>query len=132
MKRIRRMTIGCAAAICLCAFGAAAEQEKLSGSELLRAERCANLYDCDEDGSWSISGESGGSDAIICAEREVLLMVLLESQASDDVIFGRMSAEEAMLIQARAACDKGRIGDATMLYDQLITQFERSLAQNNQ
>jgi len=37
---------------------AAAAERRLSGSELLRTERCAGYYDCDEDGSW----EAGGSD----------------------------------------------------------------------
>jgi hypothetical protein len=31
---------------------ATAIERRLSGSELLRAERCAGHYDCDEDGSW--------------------------------------------------------------------------------
>lgn len=37
-----------------------------------------------------------------------------------------------MLMKARAACDSGQVSDATMLYDQLITKLEMSLAQNNQ
>ena len=37
---------------------------KLSGSELFRAERCAGLYDCDEDGSWA-AGEAAVHAATI-------------------------------------------------------------------
>jgi hypothetical protein len=37
-------------------IAAAAAQRRLSGSEMLRAERCAGSYDCDEDGSWTSGG----------------------------------------------------------------------------
>jgi hypothetical protein len=44
---------------------AAAAERSLSGSELLRAERCVGHYDCDEDGSWA----TGGSDRAAVADR---------------------------------------------------------------
>jgi len=36
---------------------AAATERRPSGSELLRAERCAGHYDCDEDGTWATGGD---------------------------------------------------------------------------
>ena len=82
----------------------------------------------------AISGEDAGARAIVCAEREVLLMVLVEAHgALPNAASDKMAAEGMMLMQARTACDRGQVGDATMLYDRLIAGLiETSLAQNNQ
>jgi hypothetical protein len=41
------------ATLCLASRHAIAGQPGLSGSEAVRAEKCAGDYACDEDGSWS-------------------------------------------------------------------------------
>jgi hypothetical protein len=47
---------------------APAAERRLSGSELLRAERCAGYYDCDDDGSWAADSSDRTAVAARAAE----------------------------------------------------------------
>ena len=67
----RGIAITALAVIAVLFAGAALAERKLSGSELLRAERCAGLYDCDEDGPWAT--EDGAVPSLTVAEGAVRL-----------------------------------------------------------
>jgi hypothetical protein len=78
----------------------------------------------------AISAEEAGASSIVCAEREVLLMVLVEAHgASPNAASDKLAAEGVVLTQARTACANGHASDATVLYDRLIAELATSLAQ---
>jgi len=80
---------------------------------LLPAVRCAN------------GGEQGASGSIICAERELLLATLVEAHGQvPNAASAKLAEASVALMQARAACDHGRVNEAVALYDRLIAALE--------
>ena len=81
----------------------------------------------------AISGEEAGASSIVCAEREVLLMVLVEAHGPPpNAASDKLAAEGVALMRARTACDNGHTSDATALYDRLIADLRTSLAHRKQ
>lgn len=69
------------------------------------------------------------SSSIACAEREVLLMTLVEAHgAAVNVATNTLADEAALLAQARSACDNGHASDALPLYDHLIAELTASIS----
>ena len=60
----------------------------------------------------------------ICAEREITLQMLLESDGTEpnasSII---LNDNAAWLRQARAACDNGRFADAIVYYDRVVGEM---------
>ena len=55
------------------------------------------------------AAEHAGASSMVCAEREVLLMVLVEAHgAAPNAATDKLAAESLGLIQARTACSNGR------------------------
>jgi hypothetical protein len=81
MKIARFVVLSMVLAV-IASVAAAAAERKLSGSELLRAERCAGSYDCDEDGSWATGG-SGGPTMETRAELRLPLVRDCVAQGTD-------------------------------------------------
>ena len=74
------------------------------------------------------AAEHAGAGSIVCAEREVLLMVLVEAHgAAPNVATDKLAAESMGLIQARTACNNGRAPEAIAFYDRLIGDLTASL-----
>jgi len=70
------------------------------------------------------SAEPRAGDAASCAEREVLLQVLVEAHGVVPNPASAMLAEASFTItQARAACENGSISDALKFYDRLIAEL---------
>jgi len=63
----------------------------------------------------------------VCAEREVLVMVLVEAHGAFPSV-----ADSATLIEARTACANGHVRHATRLYERLVTNLRTSLAQDGE
>ena len=74
--------------------------------------------------------EDADASSIVCAKREVLLMILVEAHgASPNVASEILAAERLALFEVRTACDNGRSGDAMVVYDRLIEKLTTSLTQ---
>ena len=81
-------------------------------------------------GNAAISGEQPSSMA--CAERETLLMMLIEAHgAAPNPASDRLAMESVSLHRMRTACDNGGAADAVALYDRLIAALTMSAAQKN-
>jgi hypothetical protein len=69
---------------------------------------------------------------MVCAQREVLLMVLVEAHgAFPNAASDKLAAESVGLIQARIACDNGKAREAVVFYDRLIAELTTALAQRD-
>ncbi len=69
--------------------------------------------------------EQSASSSAVCAERELLLAVLVEAHgAVPNAASAKLTQASVAILQARAACDDGRISDAVALYDRLIAELE--------
>jgi len=79
------------------------------------------------DNNGAIAAKDVGTSTIVCAESEVLVMVLAEAHGAFP-----SAADSATLIEARAACANGHVRDAMRLYDRLVTNLRRSLAQDGE
>jgi len=80
---------------------------------LLPAVRCA------------IGGEQGSSGSAACAERELLLATLVEAHGEvPNAASVKLTKASGTIMQARAACDDGRVNEAVALYDRLIAELE--------
>jgi hypothetical protein len=78
------------------------------------------------------SAEEPNSDAIACAKREALLMMLVEAHgAAPNFATDKLAAENLSILQARSACDNGHVSDAVVFYDRLIAALTTSLRQQN-
>jgi hypothetical protein len=73
--------------------------------------------------------EQGASSTTICAERELLLATLVEAHGEiPNAAAAKLTEASAAIMQARAACDDGRVTDAVALYDRLIAELESVVA----
>jgi hypothetical protein len=82
------------------------------------------------DNNRAIAAQHSGVTSIICVEREVLLMTLVEAHgAFPNAASRKLAAESAALMRARTACDHGHSRDALVFYDRLIAELTASLAQ---
>jgi hypothetical protein len=80
----------------------------------------------------AFASDEASSSSIACAEREALLMTLVEAHGSaPNAASSKLGAESVSLVQARTACDNGHGPDAMALYDRLIAELATSLAQQN-
>ena len=83
-------------------------------------------------GNAAISGEQPSSSSMACAERETLLMMLIEAHgAVPNPASDRLAMESVSLHRMRTACDNGGADDAVALYDRLIAALTMSAAQKN-
>ena len=74
------------------------------------------------------AAEHAGASSMVCAEREVLLMVLVEAHgAAPNAATDKLAAESLGLIQARTACSNGRAPEAIVFYDRLIGDLTAAL-----
>jgi len=81
----------------------------------------------------AISAAGTGSSSAACAAREVLLMALVEAHgAAPNIASEKLAAEGAAIMQARAACDDGRVNDAVALYDRFIGELTTAMARRSQ
>lgn len=82
--------------------------------------------------SVAIAAEETSSGSTACAEREALLMTLVEAHgAAPNFATDKLETEGVALMQMRTACDNGHAKDATAFYDQLIAELTASIAQPN-
>lgn len=65
-----RMTLGVAVLLMIGPSSGARAQMQFSGSEAVRAERCAGDYTCDDDGSWAIADMCAAQRAALVAAEE--------------------------------------------------------------
>jgi hypothetical protein len=80
----------------------------------------------------AIAGEDADASPIVCAEREVVLMVLVEAHgAFPNTASDILAIENVALMQARDDCDGGNIRDAIVVYDRVITELQYSLTQED-
>jgi hypothetical protein len=76
----------------------------------------------------AISAEQANTGSNVCAEREALLMILVEAHgAAPNFASDKLAAESVALAQTRSACDNGHAKDAAALYDRLIDELTVSL-----
>jgi hypothetical protein len=125
MSHPRITTTALAVAAILFASETAA-QRQLSGSELLRAERCAGLYDCDEDGSWATADfdrstlKAAGRSVHLsreCAELVVQTFALIEDRGPhDNTRPDGLANAGQLLLSARHACHGGQFAEAVAQY----------------
>ena len=72
------------------------------------------------------------ASSMVCAEREVLLMVLVEAHgAAPNAAIDMLAAESMGLLQARTACNNGRAPEAIAFYDRLIGDLTAALPQKD-
>ena len=82
--------------------------------------------------SAAIAAEETSSGSTACAEREALLMTLVEAHGSaPNFATDLLATKGVALIQMRTACENGHAKDAAAFYDQLIADLTASLAQPN-
>jgi hypothetical protein len=80
----------------------------------------------------AVAGEDADASWSACAEREVLLMVLVEAHgAFPNTASDILAAENVALMQARDDCDSGNIRDAIVVYDRVIAELKFSLTQED-
>jgi hypothetical protein len=80
----------------------------------------------------AIAGEDADASWSVCAEREVLLMVLVEAHgAFPNTASDILAVENVALMQARDDCDDGNVRDAIAVYDRVITELQLSLTQED-
>ena len=73
---------------------------------------------------------AAGDDAGACAEKEVLLMTLVEAHGSGPNRASELlAAQGGALTKAREACANGHTGEAVAAFDQLIAELSRSTTQ---
>ena len=78
----------------------------------------------------SAVAEDAGASSIVCAEREVLLMILVEAHgAFPNAASETLAVEGSALMLARSACENGHVRDAIVFYDRLIEKLTASLTQ---
>lgn len=76
----------------------------------------------------AISAEETNSGSDVCAQREALLLTLVEAHgAAPNFASDKLAAESLALAQTRSACDNGHAKDAAALYDRLIDELTVSL-----
>ena len=76
--------------------------------------------------------EDAGASSIVCAKREVLLMILVEAHgAFPNAASDKLAAESAALMLARSACENGHAREAVVFYDRLIAELTKSLAERD-
>ena len=76
--------------------------------------------------------EDADASSIVCAKREVLLMILVEAHgALPNAASDKIAAEGVALMLARTACDNGNARDAIVFYDRLIAELTKSLAKRD-
>lgn len=70
------------------------------------------------------------NDANACAEKEVLLMTLVDAHGSGPNRASELLAAQAgALTRAREACANGHADEAAAVFDQLIAELSRSTTQ---
>jgi hypothetical protein len=75
---------------------------------------------------------NASASSMVCAEREVLLMVLVEAHgAFPNAAFDKLAAEGLGLMQARITCEYGEAREAIVFYDRLIADLTTALAQKD-
>src|SRR5215470_17113358 len=80
----------------------------------------------------AIAGENTDASWSVCAEREVLLMVLVEAHgAFPNTASDILAVENVALMQARDDCDGGNVREAIAVYDRVITELQFSLTQED-
>ena len=82
--------------------------------------------------SAAIAAEETSLGSTACAEREALLMTLVEAHgAAPNFATDKLATEGVALMQMHTACDNGHAKDAAAFYDQLIAELTASIAQPN-
>jgi len=76
----------------------------------------------------SAGQRAAGGD--ICAEREILLETLVEAHGNAGA--AKLAQESIPIMQARAACNDGRVDEAAVIYDRLIAEFQSTVAHRGQ
>ncbi len=62
-----------------------------------------------------------GPFALECAEKEIMVITLIEDHgAADDVPSGRLGAAGLTLQRARSSCKEGRVAEALTLYQSVL------------
>jgi hypothetical protein len=75
----------------------------------------------------AVSAEVPSSRSIVCAQREALLMTLVEAYSAAPNFVTELAPKNLLILQARGSCDNGHITDAVALYDRLIAELNASL-----
>src|SRR5262245_33684702 len=78
----------------------------------------------------AMSAGQRAAGADICAEREILLETLVEAHSNAGA--AKLAQESIPIMQARAACNNGRIDEAVVVYDRLIAEFQPTVAHRGQ
>jgi len=78
----------------------------------------------------AMSAGQRAASADICAEREILLETLVEAHSNAGA--AKLAQESIPIMQARAACNDGRIDEAVVVYDRLIAEFQPLAAHRGQ
>ena len=78
----------------------------------------------------AMSDGQRAASADICAEREILLETLVEAHSNAGA--AKLAQESIPIMQARAACNNGRVDEAVVVYDHLIAEFQSLVAQGGQ
>src|SRR5262245_18310973 len=76
----------------------------------------------------SAAQRAAGGD--ICAERAILLETLVEAHGNAGA--AKLAQESIPIMQARAACNDGRVDEAAVIYDRLIAEFQSTVAHRGQ
>jgi hypothetical protein len=78
------------------------------------------------------AAEDAGASSMVCPQRELLLMILLEAHgAAPNAASDKLAAESLGLMHARIACDSGKAREAIIFYDRLIAELTTALAQRD-
>jgi hypothetical protein len=65
--------------------------------------------------------EQSAPGTVLCAEKETLLATLVEAHGQlPNAASARLVETSVLIVQARAACDDGRVDEAAALYDRVI------------
>jgi len=78
----------------------------------------------------AMSAEQRAVGTDICAEREILLETLVEAHGNAGA--AKLVQESIPIMQARAACDGGRLNEAVVVYDRLIAELQSMVAHRGQ
>jgi hypothetical protein len=69
------------------------------------------------------SVEQSAAGKALCAERETLLMTIVEAHGeAPNAASAKLAETSSLVLQARTACHDGRLDEAVALYDRIITE----------
>jgi hypothetical protein len=74
------------------------------------------------------SVEQSVSGNALCAERETLLQTIVEAHGqAPNAATAKLTETSSLMLQARTACDEGRVEEAVALYDRIIAEIGLTL-----